>query len=455
MLVGEHRRELSAFSDVLLAVLAYLAVLRWHLGTNAFADPWYADLLPLIVGSWWLLSVAVRSDIPYRLGGTGAELADTLAVNGLGALLLIALSLLARQFGVSRLVLVGFPLVNCAASSTFRLGLRAWLALRRRQGRDLRQVLLVGPAGSSLKFAASTMRPDAGLRPVGLLLPPGIAAEPSTLPVLGDYTDLASVLHNRVVDQLAITAPLHDPNLRALVDTGIREGKTLWLVLDAFGARVMGRSPAGQVVVLSPYHDSAGLAVKRLLDIAVAATGLLLALPVLGLCALAIKLDDPAGPVIFRQPRVGLHGRQFTCLKLRSMVRDAETRRAALLALNEMHGPVFKIRDDPRITRVGRLLRKYSLDELPQLWNVLRGDMSLVGPRPPLPDEVRQYAPDFRRRLAFRPGLTCLWQVSGRNRVDFSQWMELDLRYVDNWSLWLDLLILARTIPTVLLGSGS
>jgi lipopolysaccharide/colanic/teichoic acid biosynthesis glycosyltransferase len=186
----------------------------------------------------------------------------------------------------------------------------------------------------------------------------------------------------------------------------------------------------------------------------VAAGALVLASPFLLAAALAILLQDGA-PVIFRQRRIGLHGREFTCLKFRTMVRDAEARRQALLARNEMTGPVFKMKGDPRVTPVGRILRKFSIDELPQLWNVLRGDMSLVGPRPPLPDEVRQYGePDFRRRLAFRPGLTCLWQVSGRNALSFEEWMALDLRYVDNWSLWLDLAILLRTIPTVLFGSG-
>jgi len=299
------------------------------------------------------------------------------------------------------------------------------------------------------------LRRYSGLRPIGLLLPPGQAVPPDCpVPVLGDYGQLLDVLHDRVVDQLAVTAPLDDPGLRPVVETAIREGKGVWLLLDAFGSRLMGRSPGGQLIALSPHRDATSLAVKRGFDLVVAGVGLLLALPALLLCAVLIKFDDPRGTVLFRQPRVGLHGRQFTCYKLRSMVRDAEARRRALLAHNEMDGPVFKIRNDPRITSIGHVLRKYSLDEVPQLWDVLRGDMSLVGPRPPLPDEVRQYEPDFRRRLAFRPGLTCLWQVSGRNSVDFNGWMELDLAYVDNWSIWLDLQILARTIPTVLFGSG-
>jgi lipopolysaccharide/colanic/teichoic acid biosynthesis glycosyltransferase len=159
--------------------------------------------------------------------------------------------------------------------------------------------------------------------------------------------------------------------------------------------------------------------------------------------------------VLFRQTRCGLYGRRFTLYKFRTMVEGAEERLAELQHLNEMDGPVFKSRRDPRVTRLGRLLRKFSLDELPQLWNVLRGDMSLVGPRPPIPDEVARYERWQRRRLSMKPGLTCLWQVSGRNELTFEEWMRLDLEYIDNWSLWLDLKIALKTIPAVLRGRGA
>jgi exopolysaccharide biosynthesis polyprenyl glycosylphosphotransferase len=170
--------------------------------------------------------------------------------------------------------------------------------------------------------------------------------------------------------------------------------------------------------------------------------------------ALVIKLTSK-GPVLFRQDRVGINGRRFTFFKFRSMVADADHRKAELQHLNEMDGPVFKIKNDPRVTRVGRFLRKYSLDELPQMWNVLRGDMSLVGPRPPVPSEVEKYESWARRRLSVRPGLTCLWQVSGRNSINFNQWMALDLAYIDNWTLGLDLKILVKTVPAVLAGRGA
>jgi exopolysaccharide biosynthesis polyprenyl glycosylphosphotransferase len=198
------------------------------------------------------------------------------------------------------------------------------------------------------------------------------------------------------------------------------------------------------------------LAGKRSLDLAGAAILLVLAAPVLALAAALIRRTSP-GPAVFRQVRCGLNGRPFVMLKLRTMVSDAEQRRHEVEALNEMSGPVFKLTGDPRITRLGRLLRKFSIDEFPQLFNVLRGEMSLVGPRPLPMDEVQRFDdPAHRRRLRVRPGITCLWQVSGRNNVtDFREWVRLDLEYIDNWSLWLDLKILFRTVPVVFLGTGA
>ena len=194
--------------------------------------------------------------------------------------------------------------------------------------------------------------------------------------------------------------------------------------------------------------------IKRTIDILGAALLLTLSTPVLAVAAIVIKLDSK-GPVLFRQKRCGLNGSVFEVLKLRSMHADAESRRAELTALNEMDGPVFKIRNDPRVTRVGSWLRRFSIDELPQLWNVIRGEMSLVGPRPPIPSEVDQYDMVQRRRLSVRPGLTCLWQIEGRNTIGFTEWVQLDLKYIDNRSIALDCHILLRTLPAVLRGIGA
>jgi exopolysaccharide biosynthesis polyprenyl glycosylphosphotransferase len=196
------------------------------------------------------------------------------------------------------------------------------------------------------------------------------------------------------------------------------------------------------------------MAIKRLIDIIASASAIWLLLPVCVVIAALIRLGS-RGPIFFRQVRVGLHGRTFNMLKFRSMVVGAEAQRGALQSLNEQSGPVFKIARDPRVTRVGRFMRKFSIDELPQLINVLRGDMSLVGPRPPIPQEVDQYQPWQRRRLSVRPGLTCIWQVSGRNEITFDQWMRLDMRYIDHWSLKDDVGLILKTVPVVLGGRGA
>jgi exopolysaccharide biosynthesis polyprenyl glycosylphosphotransferase len=195
------------------------------------------------------------------------------------------------------------------------------------------------------------------------------------------------------------------------------------------------------------------LFLKRILDVTGSGAALLLLSPLLALVAALVKATSP-GPVFFVQERSGLNGRRFGCVKFRTMVADAEARKAEIEHLNEVNGPVFKIKNDPRITPVGRVLRRWSIDELPQLWNVLVGDMSLVGPRPPIPSEVVQYETSDRRRLSMRPGLTCLWQVAGRNTIGFAQWVKLDLLYIDTWSLAQDIKILLKTFPAVLRGTG-
>lgn len=195
-------------------------------------------------------------------------------------------------------------------------------------------------------------------------------------------------------------------------------------------------------------------AAKRALDVALSLAGILAGAPLFGAVALLVKLTSE-GPVLFSQTRVGKGGQEFTCYKFRSMYTDAEVRLQELMPLNELSGPVFKIKRDPRITPVGRWIRKLSLDELPQLFNVLKGEMSLVGPRPPVPREVFLYTEHQRQRLAVTPGLTCLWQISGRSEIGFDRWVELDLEYIESMSFWGDIGILLRTIPAVLTGRGA
>jgi exopolysaccharide biosynthesis polyprenyl glycosylphosphotransferase len=194
------------------------------------------------------------------------------------------------------------------------------------------------------------------------------------------------------------------------------------------------------------------LKIKATLDFLLSLIVIVLLSPVILVISILVKLDG--GPVFFRQKRTGLNGRIFSCLKFRTMVVDAESLQKSLLDLNEQEGPVFKIKNDPRVTKVGRFLRKTSLDELPQFINVLKGEMSIVGPRPPIPSEVRQYQRWQNRRLSMKPGITCIWQVSGRNNIPFDQWMKMDMQYIDTWSLKLDMLILLKTVRVVFTGDG-
>ena len=243
------------------------------------------------------------------------------------------------------------------------------------------------------------------------------------------------------------------------MDAATAAGVPITLLSDIFGdylpaprVKRFGSLPALHFAPV--HHDGASLAVKRALDVAFAALLLLGIAPLLAMAAAAIRLTSP-GPVLFRQVRCTLNGRHFVMPKLRTMYVDAADRLHELHERNEMDGPVFKMKRDPRITPVGAFLRRYSIDELPQLWSVLRGDMSLVGPRPPLPTEVASYQTFERRRLSMRPGLTCIWQVSGRNEVGFDDWVRMDLEYIDTWSLGRDLRILLQTIPAVFSGEGA
>lgn len=214
-------------------------------------------------------------------------------------------------------------------------------------------------------------------------------------------------------------------------------------------------SPACPEVELSPHRSPFRLGCKRWLDIALSATALLVTSPVLVAAGIGVKASSP-GPMLYRWRIVGERGRPLTSYKFRTMVPGADALKATLLQQNEMSGPVFKMKDDPRVTRFGRILRKTSIDELPQLWSVLKGELSLVGPRPPLQSEYLHFTLQQRQKLAVKPGITCLWQVNGRNVVaEFDQWLAMDLEYIQNWTLWLDVKVLLATIPAVLRGVGA
>jgi exopolysaccharide biosynthesis polyprenyl glycosylphosphotransferase len=302
--------------------------------------------------------------------------------------------------------------------------------------------------------------PEWGFQLAGFVLDDDAGPAGVPGPVLGRLSELGAVLTSHVVDEVFFALGRHrmDSVAQAI---GICEelGVGAKVYADFFQQRIArveveDLDGAPMLSFTTVPGDPLALLAKRAFDVAVSGAAVALLSPLLLAVSLAIVVDSP-GPVLFRQRRVGRNGREFWLYKFRSMRADAEAHLARLRDQNEADGPVFKMRNDPRITRVGRFLRKTSIDELPQFWNVLRGDMSVVGPRPPIPSEVREYHRWQRRRLSMRPGITCIWQISGRSDVKFDRWMELDLQYIDNWSFWDDLKIVFKTIPVVLIGKGA
>jgi exopolysaccharide biosynthesis polyprenyl glycosylphosphotransferase len=332
-----------------------------------------------------------------------------------------------------------------------------------RKGYNLVNLLIVGTGKRAQEFIRNVhAHANWGLKIVGLVDddPKLLGKTVLDYPVIGRIRDIPRILREHVVDRVIFVVPrLWLNRIEDAILHCEREGVGTAVSVDLFTPKLgtLYMSSFANIPLLNFQTSSAKewqLFLKRASDVAISLFFILLFLPVFLIAAAGIVIDT-RGPVFFRQTRCGRNGRRFTLIKFRSMVPGAEMRRRELEKQNEMNGPVFKIRRDPRVTAFGRFMRKFSIDELPQFFNVLRGDMSLVGPRPPLPTEVDMYETWHRRRLSMKPGITCLWQVSGRNRIDFDRWMELDLQYIDKFSLWLDFKILVRTVFVVLTGYGA
>ncbi len=382
------------------------------------------------------------------------------------SLALVALGTLAASSfwrgEVSRRALIAlFAVVGLGLLSSFRLVLRGLAHAVRRRGFNTRYFAVVGQGDHAEEIVARiASHPEWGYTFLGFVRDGQAVPVSCDLPVLGDTADLNEILRQHVVDEIFFAVAHHrlthvEPAVKLCQEMGVAVRISLGSFGDGIAPMELVETDGWPMLAFKTGASSElGQAAKRLFDVITSATMLLLLAPVFGLVALAIRADSP-GPVFFRQRRVGLNGREFTFFKFRSMRIGAEDELAKLRAMNEMDGPVFKMRADPRVTRIGRFIRKSSIDELPQFWNVLRGEMSIVGPRPPIPAEVRQYQRWQRRRLSVKPGITCTWQVSGRNDVSFDQWMKLDLEYIDRWSFWCDIGICFRTIPAVLFARGA
>lgn len=424
----------------------------------------FSAFLPITALLMFVLFVLFEARGLYNLP-RGSSFLDytSIIVNStlLGMALLIVFVFIYKPFFYSRLIFA-----FAGATTVLLLCLWRALLLAARQwlwdnGIGQERVLVVGGTGlGNQVMLAIKSQPQMGYHLVGYLEDQDALHRQSHYPHLGSVDDLAQVVHTHNIHQVILALPFwENGRLPQLVQTcrsleiEFRVAPDLYtLSFDRIDVLHMSGVPLLGLKELS--IKGWNLAVKRALDIGLVIVSAPLSLLLSLLIALLIRLDSP-GPALFRQQRVGKRGRLFTCYKFRTMVADAEQRRSELAALNEADGPLFKIRHDPRITRVGRFLRRSSLDELPQLWNVLRGEMSLVGPRPALPAEVECYAAWHRRRLEVVPGMTGLWQVLGRSNTTFDEMVRLDIYYAENWSVGMDLRILLNTIPAVLLSRGA
>jgi exopolysaccharide biosynthesis polyprenyl glycosylphosphotransferase len=427
------------------------------LPSDPFALYWppFAISLLLWATSAWLYQVYQARARPPLV-----EISRVSYALGLVAILAAAGFFFVKSEAVSRLAVGAYFVLAWVVLVGIRFSIRAVLRSMGRTGRRVRYYAIVGSGTYAAELVQVIRAQEYGMRLAGWVLEDGAPPPHDGGVVLGRVSELASLLEQHVLDELVFAVPRERlPGMEDAILTAEELGVPVRISLDVmrFGRARLSVSEIAGVPMLALHRtpsDTLELAVKRAFDVMASAALLAILAPLYAAIAVAIKLDSP-GPVLFRQRRVGLNGRTFEILKFRSMYVDAEARQEALRAHNEMSGPVFKMSKDPRVTRIGRLIRKASLDEVPQFWNVLRGEMSVVGPRPPLPAEVRQYKRWQRRRLSVKPGITCIWQISGRNEIDFERWMELDLQYIDGWSLWRDLQICLRTIPALLTARGA
>lgn len=470
MYTRHHRkaRILFGISDALLMALAFEAAyqtrLRLPFERNFYLSipiqallAGFAILTCVWIGRW--LGIHERLDA----AGPRVILRDTFRQIAVCAAALVMFEYVLR-LDLSRPFLALFVGYGFVALCLFRLNAGHLVRLIRREFTVPHYVMIVGLGERALKFAETIEHaPDTGARLIGFLS--NDEDRPASVHVGAEYAvrpvaELDSLLKQQVIDEIVFAV---DSNQLADFEEVFlfcdEEGVRTRVLVDFFphvnSDVYLDRLGAAPLLTFSAApHDEMRLWVKRLIDIALGGAALVVLAPAMLLIALAVRLTSP-GPVIFRQVRCGLSGRKFMFYKFRSMCRNAEELKPAVAHLNARDEVAFKIPNDPRLTPIGRFLRKFSIDEWPQLWNVLKGDMSLVGPRPAVPEEVEQYKRWQRRRLRMRPGLTCLWAVAGRDALDFETWMKMDMQYIDSWSLALDWKIMLRTVPRVLSGKGA
>ena len=464
----KRARLLFGLSDVVLIVLAFAAAYQTRLLLPVervfyFTVPITALLLGgaiviwLLIGYW--LEIYDRLDSAYP----SVVLRDTFRQCLVGTIALILQEYLLR-LDISRVFTLFFAFYSWLFLWLFRFRAAKMVGLIRREFGAAHYVMVVGLGARAMRIAELLERSEPyGVRLAGFFSDDS-ASSPDSLQLKKTYSvhplsRLSDVLQTQIIDEIIFA--VDSRRLAELEDSFLlcdEEGVRSHVAVDFFphvnsDVFLDWLGPAPLLTFSAAPDDEIRLMIKRATDIVLAAAALIVMFPFMALLVFLIRVTSP-GPAIFRQVRCGLNGRRFVCLKFRSMCADAEKMKIDLEHLNRKE-TVFKIPNDPRLTWIGRYMRKFSIDEWPQLWNVLRGEMSLVGPRPAVPEEVEKYKRWQRRRLRMRPGLTCLWAISGRDELDFESWMRLDMQYIDRWSLALDWHIILRTIPQVLMGRGA
>jgi len=472
-MLKQHPKILTATAQIVdiivLGIAFFLAfplrhfVLQWlPYGSRVEVQPFVG--IPFMQAFlWWMFLRLHGTYGPQRLISFGSLIGKVFRTAVLATLTLFSIIYITKWTKVPRTLVISSAFLSFSGLLLEKYLWLRFLEYLRRRGKGCSDILIVGATGLAKQFVNSVNRfSDWGVRIVGFLVGDMDSRMDSfcNAPVLGTFRDLSTTLHRHPVDEVIFALPASDlEDVQEMLEVCQMEGVKTRIISNFFrgvvfkadadvvhGIPIITYSPA-------PMKDWQ-LFAKRTLDIFLSLAALIILLPLLTVLSLLVKLTSQ-GPLFYRWKVAGRNKKPVTSYKFRTMVVNADELKEELWRDNEMTGPVFKMRRDPRVTGIGRVLRKFSLDELPELWSVLKGDLSLVGPHPPLESELYRFDDWHRRKLSVKPGLTCLWQINGRNRItDFDEWVSMDLEYIDNWSLWMDFKILLKTIPAVLLGTG-
>jgi len=450
--------------QVILAVICFLFI--WYFTEDSAAQRMAAsreinNTVIIIALLWFIIFDQFKLGKIFRTSSYFSILKSYLKAILTGIGFLFAINLLLRYESLNLERLAYFGILSFLVLTSYKNMLFAVMRFLRRNGFNKRQILIIADEESTDYIDQIIHTKDWGFQIRAIMTGSKKIAErySSDYEIIPNTKNIKQIIDNNPIDDVIYCRSLFNQTelQQYIVDCaeiGVAfHHQTRVLDVEQVEPHLSLLNQLPFISYKNGRHHYLSLKIKAAFDFLFSLIVIIITAPIQAFIALAIKLDD-GGPAFFKQERVGLNGRRFYCLKFRTMVVDAEELKAQLMGQNEQEGPVFKISMDPRVTRIGRFLRKTSLDELPQFVNVLRGEMSVVGPRPPIPTEVEKYERWQIRRLSMKPGITCIWQVSGRNNIPFHQWMQLDMEYIDNWSLKLDLILIMKTIRVMLLGTG-